>query len=46
MSENKSISTSNEEIFFIPLMIFEKYLEITDKGIEFLNTFNNKVILI
>ena len=42
--EKSSITTPKEEdLYFIPLMIFEKYIEITDKGIEFLNSFNNKV---
>ena len=33
----------NEEINFIPLLIFEKYIEISDAGIEYLKSFNNKV---
>jgi hypothetical protein len=43
--EKESFTTPNEEeIYFIPLMIFEKYIEITDKGIEYLNSFTDKVI--
>jgi len=34
----------DEEINFIPLILFEKYIEITDNGIEFLKSFNNNVI--
>ena len=34
----------DESINFIPLILFEKYIEITDNGIEFLNSFNNNVI--
>ena len=33
-----------EEINFIPLIIFEKNIVITDDGIEYLKSFNNKVI--
>ena len=32
-----------QEINFIPLLIFEKYIEISDVGIEYLKSFNNKV---
>ena len=34
----------DDSINFIPLILFEKYIEITDKGIEFLKSFNNNVI--
>ena len=33
-----------EEINFIPLIIFEKNIVIIDDGIEYLKSFNNKVI--
>ena len=33
-----------EEINFIPLIIFEKNIEVTDDGIEYLKSFINKVI--
>ncbi len=35
-----------EAIYFIPLILFEKYIEITDSGIEYLKSFNNNVIII
>ena len=34
----------DDTINFIPLILFEKYIEITDSGIEFLRSFNNNVI--
>ena len=37
------IDTKVDIIDFIPLILFEKYIEITDNGIEFLKSFNNKV---
>ena len=36
-------NNNDETINFIPLIIFEKYIEITDVGIEYLKSFNNKV---
>ena len=44
-NKNASIINNNEEIIdFIPLILFEKYIEITDNGIEYLKSFNNNVI--
>ena len=47
--EINPINHQNEEtietIDFIPLILFEKYIEITDSGIEYLKSFSNKVIL-
>ena len=44
-NKNGSIINDNEEIVdFIPLILFEKYIEITDNGIEYLKSFNNNVI--
>ena len=37
-------TNNNESINFIPLIIFEKNIEITDGGIEYLKSFNNKVM--
>ena len=42
--EEKIKNNNNEEINYIPLIIFEKDIEITDDGIEYLKSFNNKVI--
>lgn len=43
--EINPINNQNEEtIDFIPLILFEKYIEITDNGIEYLKSFSNKVI--
>jgi hypothetical protein len=43
--ENNDLTNQSEEIVnFIPLIIFEKYIEIIDNGIELLNNFNNRVI--
>ena len=42
--EERIKNNNNEEINFIPLIIFEKNIEITDDGIEYLKSFNNKVI--
>ena len=43
-NKNASIINNNEEIIdFIPLILFEKYIEITDDGIEYLKSFNNNV---
>ena len=33
----------DEAIELIPLILFEKYIEITDYGIEYLKKFNNNV---
>ena len=45
--ETNSIETPTDEtIDFIPLILFEKYIEITDSGIEYLKSFNNNVIII
>ena len=41
---NDLINQSEETVNFIPLIIFEKYIEIIDNGIELLNNFNNRVI--
>lgn len=38
-----NIDKEKEQINFIPLLIFEKYIEITDVGIEYLKSFSNKV---
>jgi hypothetical protein len=44
-NKNASIINNNEEVIdFIPLILFEKYIEITDNGIEHLKSFNNNVI--
>ena len=43
MSDDKS-NNGEESINFIPLIIFEKYIEVTDLGIEYLKSFNNKVM--
>ena len=43
MSDDK-LNTDEESINFIPLIIFEKYIEVTDLGIEYLKSFNNKVM--
>jgi hypothetical protein len=44
--EINPIETPGEEkIGFIPLILFEKYIEITDNGIEYLKSFNNNVII-
>ena len=44
-NKKASIINNNEEIIdFIPLILFEKYIEITDNGIEYLKSFNNNVI--
>ena len=43
-SEKMSIDTSQDEkIDLIPLILFEKYLEITYSGIEYLKSFSDKV---
>ena len=43
-NKKASIINNNEEIIdFIPLILFEKYIEITDDGIEYLKSFNNNV---
>ena len=42
--EEKIKNNNNEDINYIPLIIFEKDIEITDDGIEYLKSFNNKVI--
>ena len=42
--EEKIKNNNNEEINYIPLIIFEKDIEITDDGIEYLKSFNNKLI--
>ena len=42
--EERIKNINNEEINFIPLIIFEKHIEITDDGIEYLKSFINKVI--
>ena len=45
-NKKASIMNNNEEIIdFIPLILFEKYIEITDNGIEYLKSFNNNVII-
>jgi hypothetical protein len=45
-NKKASIINNNEEIIdFIPLILFEKYIEITDNGIEYLKSFNNNVII-
>ena len=41
MSNN--IINEKEIINFIPLIIFEKVIEVTDVGIEYLKLLNNKV---
>ena len=38
-----NLDNNNELVNFIPLIIFEKYIEITDDGIEYLKSFNNKI---
>ena len=38
-----NLDNNNELVNFIPLIIFEKYIEITDVGIEYLKSFSNKV---
>jgi len=43
MSDDKP-NIVEESINFIPLIIFEKYIEVTDLGIEYLKSFNNKVM--
>ena len=43
-SEKSSVDTSQDEkIDLIPLILFEKYLEITYSGIEYLKSFKDKV---
>ena len=44
--KNDIVNQIDETVNFIPLIIFEKYLEIIDNGMEFLNNFNNKVIIL
>ena len=44
--KNDILNQIDETVNFIPLIIFEKYLEIIDNGMEFLNNFNNKVIIL
>ncbi len=44
--EDKTNNNNKEEINFIPLIILDKNIEITDAGIEYLKSFNNKVIKI
>ena len=44
MADENISYENNENINFIPLIIFKKYLEITDVGIEYLKSFKNKVI--
>jgi len=36
-------ASQNEKIDLIPLILFEKYLEITYSGIEYLKSFSDKV---
>ena len=43
MSDDKA-NNNNETINLIPLIIFEKSIEVTDCGIEYLKSFNNKVM--
>ena len=42
--EEKIQNKNEEEINFIPLIVLNKNIEITDAGIEYLKSFNNKVI--
>lgn len=44
--EDKQNNNNKEEINFIPLIIFDKDIQITDEGIAYLKSFNNKVIKI
>ena len=44
MTDNNINNQKNESVNFIPLIIFEKSIEITDVGIEYLKSFKNKVI--
>lgn len=44
MTDSNINNQNNDTINFIPLIIFEKYIEITDVGIEYLKSFKNKVI--
>ena len=44
--EEKIQNKNEEEINFIPLIVLNKNIEITDAGIEYLKSFNNKVIKI
>ena len=44
--EEKIQNKNEEEINFIPLIVLNKNIEITDDGIEYLKSFNNKVIKI
>ena len=41
---NSNGSNEIETVNYIPLIIYEKYIEITDIGIEYLKSYNNKVI--
>ena len=44
MTDDNINNQNNDSVIFIPLIIFEKYIEITDVGIEYLKSFINKVI--
>ena len=41
---NSQKNNKIERVNYIPLIIYEKYIEITDIGIEYLKSFNNKVM--
>lgn len=41
--KNSTEVITDETISLIPLILFEKYIEIIDDGIEYLKSFNNKV---
>jgi hypothetical protein len=42
--EDKQNNHNKDEVNFIPLIIFDKDIQITDEGIAYLKSFNNKVI--